>query len=139
MAASTGRFGPRETITITLSLDTIRNNRCDQVPEVALVYGERLSKSDTVTYRLDDDAAALWKFRWPGAISLKDGKSSPSMDCLKVDPDKDFRAIELCLKPKSAHFQTTALLFHFESRDPSQPATERVLDPIISSRGGPRI
>lgn len=132
-------YGPKKEVAILLTLDTITRNQCQNVPEISLVYGKDLGRSDAATYVLSSDASALWKFRWPNPVSAKDEAGRASLAFIDVAAVKGNGAIELRLKPGAAKFQGIELLLHFEPRGKKNPGASLVLDPVVKPGGGPRV
>ena len=139
MLASIRDFGPKKDVAISLSLDTITGNKCQNVPEITLVYGRVIDLSDIATYLLSSEAYAKWKFRWPNPVSAKNPADADGLAHLDIRALPGQRGILLRLKPGAAAFTGIDMLLHFVSRSRTNPGETLALDPSVKSGGGPRV
>lgn len=126
-----------ESRTITLAAIEAGEAGCATVAEVALVYGRTEAQSDTVTYRLDDKAAAKHSFAWPGPIREKDGQGNGNLQYIRADRIDNDKALLVRLKSNAEKFVRANLILRLEKTVNGKPDIVE-FDPLISNGGGPR-
>jgi len=132
------KFPLRTRIWIELTRKAIDGNWCASVPAVHLVSGASVGTCDTAIYELDTEAARIYSFRTRDPVTplTKIGKKNVGALVIKRISDS---AVEIRLECNaSVVFEPQEFAFHFTVNG-DITAAPVVFDPMIGSKGGPRV
>ncbi|MDP3295849.1 MAG: hypothetical protein Q8M37_14080 [Nevskia sp.] len=128
-------YGDPQRHVVTLTAEQIRSSNCTAVPVHGLVWALLPARADWVTYRLDDEAAALYRFDEDRPLSHNGQGVNRLADLFA---ESHGVSLTVRIRPRAALKPWTDghVFFHLVGINgtPNPPP----FDPTIPNTGGPR-